>query len=143
MGSSAWAGQNDNYKGAYAIDGKISKKYLFHTKTENYPWLELSMTEDHYVGVEIVTRSDCCPDRFRNIEVRAGMRAVAGGFKGKKITSNTRVGGYKGPATKTAQKVIIKFDRRVRASHLTIQRMEKGVTLEIEEVTLIKGKSLP
>ena len=100
------------------------------------------MPKGYYAGVEIVTRSGCCSDRFRNIEVRAGMRAVAGGFRGKKIMSNTMVGSYKGPATKNAQKVMIKFSKRVLASHLTIQRMENSATLEMEEVTLIEGKSL-
>ena len=123
-----------------AIDDKISQEHLhfFHSKTESNPWLELSMAEGYISGVEIVTRYGCCADRVRDIEVRAGMDPVPSGFKGR-LTTNTKVATFDGPADANLKTYRINFDRGVLAKYVTLQRIGERVTLEINEVTMIKG----
>merc|ERR1719477_545265 len=122
-----------------AIDGKISEEnsHFFHSLPESNPWLELSMPEGYISGVEIVTRYGCCADRVRDIEVRAGVDPVPNGFKGK-LTINSKVATFVGPADANLKTYRINFDRSVRAKYVTLQRIGVG-NLEINEVTMIKG----
>jgi len=123
-----------------AIDDKISQehRHFFHSQAESNPWLELSMPEGYISGVEIVTRYGCCPDRVRDIEVRAGMDSVPNGFKGE-LTINTKVATFVGPADANLKTYRINFDRSVLAKYVTLQRIGGHVTLEINEVTMIKS----
>ena len=122
----------------YAIDGKISKgnDEFFHSEVEDYPWiqLELEMCDQELSGITIVARSDCCADRLKNIEVRAGMRSVPDGFKGR-WGVNTQAAVFAGPATE-GQFYRINFGRKIQAKYITIQSLDKGVSLEINEVML-------
>merc|ERR1719477_76719 len=128
-----------DYGALTAIDGKISQEHshFFHSLPESNPWLELSMPEGYISGVEIVTRYGCCADRVRDIEVRAGMDPVPNGFKGR-LTINTKVATFVGPADANLKTYRINFDRSVRANYVTLQRIGDG-TLEINEVTMIKS----
>ena len=123
----------------YAIDGKISEEnhHFFHSLSESNPWLELSMPEGYISGVEIVTRYGCCADRVRDIEVRAGMDPVPNGFKGR-LTINTKVATFVGPADANLKTYRINFDRSILAKYVTLQRIGEGVNLEINEVTMIR-----
>jgi len=122
-----------------AIDGKISHNnwVFFHSQIESNPWLELSMPDGYISGVEIVTRYGCCADRVRDIEVRAGVDPVPEGFKGR-LTINSKVATFVGPADDNLKTYRINFDRSVRAKYVTLQRIGVG-TLEINEVTMIKS----
>ena len=103
------------------------------------------MLEGYISGLEIVTRSGCCADRVRDIEVRAGMDPVPNGFKGI-LTINSKVATFVGPADANLKTYRIDFDRTVRAKYVTLQRIGGPVTLEINEVTMIKshpGNLLP
>merc|ERR1719312_2314553 len=126
----------------YAIDGKISHENskFFHSKFESDPWLELSMPEGYISGVEIVTRYGCCAKRVRDIEVRAGVDRVPNGFKGR-LTINSKVATFVGPADANLKTYRINFDRSVRAKYVTLQRIGVG-TLEINEVTMIKSQQV-
>ena len=121
-----------------AIDGKISEEHLnfFHSKKEDNPWLEVSMPEGLISGVEIVTRYGCCADRVRDLEFRAGLNTVPSNYKGK-LTVNSKVATFAGPADKNHETYIINFERKVRAKYVTIQRMGYGVSLEINEIRMI------
>jgi len=123
----------------YAIDGKISEENhnFFSSLSESNPWLELSMPEGYISGVEIVTRYGCCADRVRDIEVRAGMDPVPNGFKGR-LTINTKVATFVGPADANLKTYRINFDRSILAKYVTLQRIGEGVNLEINEVTMIR-----
>merc|ERR1719244_491752 len=125
------------YGALKAIDGKISKEHLnfFGSQWEDYPWLELSMTEGYIQGVEIVTRPGCCADRVRNIEFRAGMDPVTNGFKGK-LTVNTKVATFVGPSDGNLKTYRVDFDESVLAKYVTLQKMEAGY-LEINEIRMI------
>ena len=97
------------------------------------------MPEGYISGVEIVTRYGCCPDRVRDIEVRAGMDSVPNGFKGE-LTINTKVATFVGPADANLKTYRINFDRSVLAKYVTLQKIGGHVTLEINEVTMIKSQ---
>jgi len=96
------------------------------------------MPEGYISGVDIVTRYGCCADRVRDIEVRAGVDPVPNGFKGR-LTINTKVATFVGPADANLKTYRINFDRSVLAKYVTLQRIGGHVTLEINEVTMIKG----
>merc|ERR1719206_31238 len=96
--------------------------------------LELEMCDQELSGITIVARSNCCADRLKNIAVRAGMRSVPDGFKGR-WGVNTQAAVFAGPATE-GQFYRINFGRKIQAKYITIQSLDKGVTLEINEVML-------
>ena len=127
------------YSPRFAIDGKISDigRHFYHSKREDFPWFQLRIPEGYVSGVEIVARSDCCGNRLKNIEIRAGMTSVPDGFKGQ-LTVNTKVGFFPGPAS-NGQTFIISFDKRVLAKYITLQNIGEDVLLEINEVTILKG----
>ena len=124
------------YLPEYAIDGKISRNdtHFYHSNRENYPWFELEILERYVTGVIVVPRTSCCEERFRNIEIRAGMSSVAYRSQGN-LTLNTRVAFFTGPAT-PGQNYTINFDKTVLAKYITLQRMEEYCRLEINEVVL-------
>ena len=131
-----------NYAPHFAIDDKISEQHslFFHSQSEDYPWLEITMPEEDYVGgVEIVARWGCCADRLKNIEIRAGMTRVPDGFKGQMLEINTEVGEFPGPAS-NGQTITINFENIVLAKYITLQNMGRGVNLELNEVRILKGK---
>ena len=129
---------NRDFVPSYAIDGKISSisQYFYHSKKEDYPWLQLALPESVISGVKIVTRVSCCKERFQNIEVRAGMDSVEVGFKGR-LKVNTKVGFYTGPPSTNGQTITITFDKTVLAKYITIQHTGQKAILEVNEVTLL------
>merc|ERR1719317_772816 len=144
--SSARSSSSYGYGAIYgplkAIDGKISKTNynFFGSHMEDNPWLEVSMPEGYIKGVEIVTRCCCCADRVKNIEFRAGMDSVPNGFKGR-LTFNTKVATFVGPANANLQTYRVDFDEMVLAKYVTLQRIGTGVSLEINEIRMIKGSA--
>ena len=65
------------------------------------------------------------------------MDPVPNGFKGR-LTINTKVATFVGPANANLKTYYINFDRSVLAKYVTLQRIGEFVTLEINEVTMIK-----
>ena len=139
--SSSRSLNKNHFDAKWAIDGTTKyphpAKYLFLSAGENYPWLELTMPEGIISGVEIVTRYDCCASRFKDIEIRAGMDAVPTGFKGR-LAVNTKLGIYPGPA-ENGYTIAIKFGRSIAAKYVTLQRIGQGVTLEVNEVRVLRS----
>ena len=114
---------------------------FFGSQMEDNPWLEVSMPEGFIKGVEIVTRCCCCADRVKNIEFRAGRDSVPNGFKGR-LTFNTKVATFVGPANANLQTYRVDFDEMVLAKYVTLQRIGTGVSLEINEIRMIKGTAI-
>ena len=141
--SSSSYGYGSLYGPLKAIDGKISKTNFdfFGSQMEDNPWLEVSMPEGFIKGVEIVTRWGCCADRVKNIEFRAGRESVPIGFKGR-LTSNTKVATFVGPADANFQTYRVDFNHNVLAKFVTLQRIGTGVSLEINEIRMIKGTAI-
>ena len=136
--SSEYMPQTGLYSPEKSIDQEISKMPYDFLKTniEDYPWLELSIPEDgglELLGIEIITRFDCCEDRLQNVEIRAGMDPVPRRFTGK-LTVNKEVAKFA-----IARSFInrIKFQSKVSAKYVTIQKIGYDVTLEINEVVII------
>ena len=99
------------------------------------------MPEGFIKGVEIVTRWGCCAERVENIEIRAGMDPVPNGFKGK-LTVNSKVATFVGPADANLKTYRVDFDEGVLAKYVTLQRLRPRVTLEINEIRMIKGTAI-
>ena len=86
---------------AYAIDRKVSMErhnHFFHSSKEDYPWLQLTMSEGYISGVWVIPRvgwqdiygwRNCCANRLRNMELNAGLTPVPAGFTGS-LTVNTK-----------------------------------------------------
>jgi len=124
-----------------AVDGQISEAHqqlIFHSKTEDYPWLELSFPEEYVSGLEFVPRFDCCAERVRDLEIRAGNSTVPSEFTGR-LTLNTKVAKFDGPAGfgQMHHSIKINFERRILAKYVTIQKIGKGVSLECSEVIML------
>ena len=137
--SSEFSSNSGLYGPEKAIDGLISENNVnfFHSNKEDNPWLELSIPEDYFIGLKIVTRFDCCAERLRDLEIRAGNSPVPSGSIGR-LTVNTKVATFDGPAVE-GQTYRINFDRRILAKYVTIQKIGRGVYLEINEVTVLTG----
>ena len=94
------------------------------------------MGVEDVVGLNIVTRGDCCAERLKNLEVRAGMTRVPDTQGKRRLTVNTVVATFPGPA-KPRQTYKICFDQEVRAKYVTLQILESS-SLEINEVSIIQ-----
>jgi len=136
--ASSHYGNNDDFGPSKAVDGKTSQehRHFFHSRTEDYPWLQLTFPPGYVGGVEIVTRFGCCAERVRDLEFRAGMDPVPSSFKGR-LSVNTKVATFPGPADKNLETYRIIFDEKVRAQYITMQKTKTGVTLEINEVKIL------
>jgi hypothetical protein len=85
----------------YAIDGVIRPSWwkTLHTKADTYSWVQLKLSSPKMVSaVEVFNRVDCCGDRLRMLEVRAGLDSVPAGTTGDVLlTQNERVAFFPGP----------------------------------------------
>ena len=110
--------------------GSRSSTGYFHSNMENRPWLRIQVPVTRYAGVSITNRFDCCWNRLRNVQVRAGMSPSL---------RNAVVGFFKGPGRK-GQTYQIKFKRPVMAKYISFQIMARGI-LQINGIKLYR--SLP
>jgi len=46
----------------------------FHSKAEHRPWLRVEIPLQRLRGITVINRKDCCGERLKNLEIRAGMR---------------------------------------------------------------------
>ena len=68
----------------YGIDGKISisSKNILHTDADTYNWVQLELVSPKMVsGIEVINRVDCCGNRLKDLEIRAGLDYVPGGTR--------------------------------------------------------------
>ena len=82
-----------------AIDGKFSKYGFgyFHSAVEPYPWLMIRLNKGIILsGITIHNRHDCCGDRLKAIEIRAGEELIDEDHSGP-IEENTKCGQFDGP----------------------------------------------
>ena len=137
IASSVYANNFAVYGPELATDGKISANHahFFHSSTEDYPWLQIKLATPQEVSkLKIVNRQDCCGDRLKNIEIRAGVSPVPNGFKGL-LTVNEKVGLFSGPGA-DGQTYTINFDAATTAMYVTLQRRDRSSVLQVNEVTV-------
>jgi len=137
--SSIYRDNVKNYGPQLTIDGNVSpfSKLFFHSKIENYPWLEIKLPQEMEVSsVTIINRKDCCGKRLKNAEVRVGMNPVPEGVNNK-IEINTLCGFYEGPGT-TGQQAKIACEIPISAKYVTIQLKDRDTTLQINELKINK-----
>ena len=98
---------------------------------------------DHTIrltGVKIYNRQNCCGDRLKSVEVRAGINSVEADYKGR-ITANSLCGTFVGPG-KDAGVYTITCNTPIHANIVTLQIVESGEqTLQLDEVTYADGIS--
>ena len=93
---------------------------------QNNPWVRFQLNKVVVVtSVTIINRWDCCGDRLRNIEIRAGMA---------NNLNNPVVGTFKGPG-KTKGVYVIRLSKAVRARFIVILMKGKGY-LQINGIRL-------
>ena len=126
------------YGPEYAIDGEVvtGNGYFFHSAEEAYPWLELDLGRISTVtGLTIYNRVNCCGERLRNLQIRAGSVPVPEGHKGE-WTGNKKVAFFPGPGTNGGI-YSIPFDEKISARYITLQIMDRSKTvLQINEVVV-------
>ena len=116
-----------------AINGKLAagSTHFFYSELENHPWLEVKLPSPVLISsVTVVHRQDCCQERLRNLEVRAGMEPAPEGFTmndrgqngNKKLEVNSRCGYFAGPAEWfIPEGHVITFDKPTLAQYITLQ----------------------
>ena len=98
---------------------------------------------DHKIrltGNKIYNRQNCCGDRLKSVEVRAGIHPVEADYKGR-ITANSLCGTFVGPGA-DAGVYTITCNTPIYAKIVTLQIVESGKqTLKLDEVTYANGIS--
>merc|ERR1712106_737055 len=113
-----------------AVDGKtiLDRAPLwdgyYHSKTEDYPWLQIKLTSPQTItGLVIVNRYECCGERLKNLEIRAGLVPVLNGFRGL-LSVNKKVGFFPGPGV-TGETYNINFPATT-AQYVTLQIRDRS-----------------
>ena len=117
----------------FAIDGELQTSYgkIFISNTENYPWFEVELSHLTKISsVTIYNRPDCCGERFKNVQVRAGR--VNG------VTSkNQMIGLFQGPG-KTGHELVIQFKATVNAEYMSFQIIGRKAFMQINGIKINK-----
>ena len=135
--SSVYAYDHHNYGPQRAI----SEAQFYHSKSDDsYPWLQFEFPYPYKVSsLKIINRRNCCGERLRNLEIRAGYEAVQSDFRGQ-ISTNEIVGTFEGPG-QDGEEINIYTD--TWAKYLTFQILGGKETLQIEEVTIFATDEKP
>ena len=110
-------------------------KKWFHSENEDNPWLKLQLNRATMItSVTVRNRKDCCPERLRNLEVRAGMR---------NDLTNPIVGTFKGPGEE-GKRYVIRSRLAILAEFITFQlNMEKAILtingIKLNEEPILEG----
>ena len=137
-GSSILNGNAGNWgpMNAWKGSSKTSTKF-FHSNMQVNPWVRFQLNKVTVItSVTIVNRWDCCGNRLRNIQVRAGMA---------NNINNPVVGTFKGPG-KSKGVYVIRLTKAVRARYIVILMKGKGY-LQVNGIRLnekpVGGKPKP
>jgi len=85
---------------------------FFHSSHENNPWVRLEIKPFQITTLTIINRWDCCGDRLRNLEIRAGQSEI--------LFSNPVVATYEGPGQSRAE-YVIPFNKPTQTKYITMQ----------------------
>jgi hypothetical protein len=139
--ASSTFGTQDEYGPHFAIDGILSSenRYFLHTNDDTYSWVQIELSQPQMVaGVELFNRADCCGDRLRNLEIRAGFDPVPEGTTGDVLlTQNARVGYFPGPGVNGGTYEIM-FATSQLVQFITLQLTDRNY-LHFNEVKVIAG----
>ena len=125
--SSVYQDNNEKWGAALAWKGGSgSRTGFFSSEEEEKPWLQIRLNQPTEISsVTVINRKDCCGERLRNLEVRAGMNPGL---------NNQVVGEFKGPGS-TGGVHVIRFEGPVVAQYLTFQLIGKQ-NLQINGIRL-------
>ena len=93
---------------------------------ETNPWLKVRLKPYMMTSVTLLNRLDCCAERLRNVQVRAGLT--------DSLTNNI-VGTFKGPGTLSGRH-IIQFASSVLVEYMTFQIIGEQEVLHINGIRL-------
>ena len=131
--SSVYSNNRRNWGPQLAMRGRSrSSVGFFHSKLENRPWLRIQIPVTKISGVGIINRKNCCGNRLRNLQIRAGMSPSL---------RNRVVGFFKGPG-RTGAEHTVTFRHPVVAKYITFQLMGRGY-LQINGIKLYRGVARP
>ena len=100
----------------------------FHSKHENRPWLRVQIPVMKVAGIGIINRKDCCGNRLRWVEIRAGMQPNL---------RNRLVAVFRGPG-RTGATHVVRFRPHVVAKYITFQLRHRGI-LQINGIKLYRA----
>ena len=138
--SSVHDDNKDTWGSQFSIDGLLSTTIIhyFHSKIENYPWLQIELSAPTEVSnVKIINRKDCCYDRFKNVEIRAGMNDVSAGTSNQLLAINTVCATFEGPPS-TNEDINLRCGAPILAKFITIQLKDEDSILQINEFKIYK-----
>ena len=138
--SSVYAAE-ENFGTQLAVDGKVVDYgwHWFSTKSgERNPWLELKLAKTKTVtSVSFSSRMDCCWDKLRNLEIRAGLHPIGESPKGEPLKTNTVCNLFAGPvlASQRGQDIKMTCSEPIQADYISLQLLaEDGTMLTLNEV---------
>ena len=85
ISSSVFENDTNRFGPQFVLDGVISRtvKEVFHSELEDYPWLQWHLPRQvNMLGITLTTRSDCCGERLRDVQIRAGKNSIDKNVKG-------------------------------------------------------------
>ena len=106
------------------------------------PWFQVQLDGTAIVKrVIIINRKDCCGERLRNLEVRAGIYdlekywLVEGNFIEQHISLNSHCGNYAGPGT-TGETIEIYCNPKITANYVTVQMLGHQIAIAFQEIMI-------
>ena len=86
------------------------------------------------LGISLTTRSDCCGERLRDVQMRAGKNPVDKDYRGI-IRINSLCGKFAGPG-ETARDHSVICDKPIIADYVTIQILDDRAILALNEIRI-------
>ena len=86
------------------------------------------------LGISLTTRSDCCGERLRDVQIRAGRNPVYKDYRGI-IRINSLCGNFAGPG-ETARDHSVICDKPIKADYVTIQILDDRAILALNEIRI-------
>ena len=137
ISSSVFENDTNRFGPQFVLDGVISRtvKEVFHSELEDYPWLQWHLPRQvNMLGITLTTRSDCCGERLRDVQIRAGKNSIDKNVKGP-LNINEVCGVFSGPG-ETGRQHTITCNKPIAAEYVTIQILDDRAILALNEIRL-------
>ncbi len=115
-----------SYLPTNAIDNLViyeGSNGLFRSDNEQHAWLQISFNSTTMTieSLTIITRLDCCADKFKNIGVYVGNDPAVKG----NVSRNKKCAFYKGPAPFSGAMLKLECQMPTSGRYLVIQRIDQ------------------
>ena len=94
-------------------------------------------------GIEVINRADCCGNRLKNLEIRAGLDSVPSGTTGNVLLKqNKRVGYFAGPGG-NGETHRIMFTSPTVVKFITLQLIGRNIKyLNLNEIKVLGNTNI-